>query len=556
MRTAKECLLLAILTAGLVTSSTAQNVAVETATPLPVRTSFAVTGGGYAGYDTAGSYAEGGTFSYRDDWEHFSDFLNVCTIGQPCGVYPMGLIEDWWPQGPSCLGMSCTEFRGGQVNLEGSFITPATTSEIQLEVPIRVSGNVTGRYEIGSSGPVHGGWPLWTVAFHGRGTAVLTMWGIGGNEVLIGYMTFSYTGKATAESSVFAIPTPGSEPTGLAFGGPYLYESEQGAFGIINQLDPSTGGVVRSFLSPSPTGFDGRSKPSDLVAADDHLFLTDVGTPGAGRVYEIDRGATTIFNSFSVPFRGGAIAADRARLFVADLDGSQILVTNHSGAAIRFLSTPFYPAGMVFDPKDNLLWLVDRSKELTISQITTKGALIRNCTGPWNPFGPGSWEPPTTTDGLGGISLRGSALYVAEVGGYKWEDPGPGTVSIVNSPTLTCSPPLPARARLDVMPNTFPNVLNVRNSGVLPAAVLSTAGFDATRIDPASIRFGDAGSEALPAKWALADVNHDGRTDLRLHFRIQETGIACDTTLVSIAGKTYGGMEIRGTDSVKVIPCR
>ncbi|HEX6505323.1 MAG TPA: hypothetical protein VF011_18920 [Terriglobales bacterium] len=523
---------------------------------------FPITGKGFAiqAFE-AGSSASGGNFDFSNTWYDYSIYLGWCTIGQQCGVPGVGLVNYWlWNQSPSCLGLTCTIYLSGEgTEIEGSFIPPATASSVEVQVPITVKGEVGGWYS-GHNGMYLSGWQLWDVTFTGKGTAVVDLVWLGfGDQLEITSFTYSFAGKATAHPLVSAISTPGQQPTGVSFIGQYLYESEQGALGAINQLDTRTGQVLRSFLSPSTTGFDGRSTPSDLTSINGHFFMTDVGTAGTGSVYEFDPTASTTFNSFSVPFRGGAITADKARLFIGDLDSTRLLVTSHSGKPIRSLSTTFNPAGVVFDPTDNLLWIVDHTQPMKIWQATTKGVPIRSCSGPWNPDAPVSYSQDIqAVDGLGGIALHGSSLYVAEVGGYQWWEWGvePGTISIVDSRNLSCSPALPTRVRLDVKPGSFPNVVNVNSNGMLPMTILSTAKFDATQIDPTTVRFGDTGTEATPNHWSLADVNGDGLSDLQMNFDVQQTGIACDTTLVSMTAKTYGGNEIRGTDSVKVIGCR
>ena len=104
--------------------------------------------------------------------------------------------------------------------------------------------------------------------------------------------------------------------------------SEDSGFRRIFTLNPTTGDVVTSFLAPSSTGLDGNGSPSDLVYDGvARLFVSNIeDAPGSGRVYEIDVAGTTIFSSFSLPFRGGAIAFDGTNLYIGDFDSQQILV--------------------------------------------------------------------------------------------------------------------------------------------------------------------------------------------------------------------------------------
>ena len=87
-------------------------------------------------------------------------------------------------------------------------------------------------------------------------------------------------------------------------------------------------------------------------------------------------------------------------------------------------------------------------------------------------------------------------------------------------------------------------------------AVLTTATFDAATVDPATVRFGAAGTEAKPNHYALEDVNGDGKADLVLQFRTQSTGIGCVTTSATLTGKTRRGMAIQGSDSIVTVGCK
>lgn len=55
---------------------------------------------------------------------------------------------------------------------------------------------------------------------------------------------------------------------------------------------------------------------------------------------------------------------------------------------------------------------------------------------------------------------------------------------------------------LDIKPGSCPNPLNLKSRGVLPAAILGTAGFNVVTIDPATIRL----EGVAPIRWSLEDV--------------------------------------------------
>lgn len=109
---------------------------------------------------------------------------------------------------------------------------------------------------------------------------------------------------------------------------------------------------------------------------------------------------------------------------------------------------------------------------------------------------------------------------------------------------------------VDIKPGRFPNSLNPASKGVLDVAVLTTHTFDATAVNPITVRFGRSGTEAAPVRFALEDVDRDGDMDLILHFRTQDTGIQCGDTSASITAQTLGGQTIEGFDSVRIAGCK
>jgi hypothetical protein len=113
----------------------------------------------------------------------------------------------------------------------------------------------------------------------------------------------------------------------------------------------------------------------------------------------------------------------------------------------------------------------------------------------------------------------------------------------------------PLAVSIDIKPGVFPNTVNPGSKGKLPVAILSTATFDATTVNAASVRFGVNGSEAVPVHVAQSDVNADGRTDLILQFLVSETGIVCGTTSGVLTAQAGGGAAIQGTDSIMTTGC-
>ena len=49
------------------------------------------------------------------------------------------------------------------------------------------------------------------------------------------------------------------------------------------------------------------------------------------------------------------------------------------------------------------------------------------------------------------------------------------------------------------------------------------------------------------------DVNGDGRVDLVLHFRLEDTSLGCTSVQGTLSGKTLAGQWIEGRDAVRML---
>jgi hypothetical protein len=67
--------------------------------------------------------------------------------------------------------------------------------------------------------------------------------------------------------------------------------------------------------------------------------------------------------------------------------------------------------------------------------------------------------------------------------------------------------------------DVHPDSVNLNSNGLITVVIFGAADFDAGRVDVGSVRFAGAGAE----QWVLVDANQDGRLDLQLKFRRQET---------------------------------
>lgn len=109
---------------------------------------------------------------------------------------------------------------------------------------------------------------------------------------------------------------------------------------------------------------------------------------------------------------------------------------------------------------------------------------------------------------------------------------------------------------IDIKPGDFKNSINPKLPGKIPVAILTTATFDATVVNPGTVRFGPTGIEAAPVQSAIEDIDGDTHADLILQFRSAQTGIACGHSSAVLTGETFSGQKIQGFDRIVTVGCK
>lgn len=127
------------------------------------------------------------------------------------------------------------------------------------------------------------------------------------------------------------------------------------------------------------------------------------------------------------------------------------------------------------------------------------------------------------------------------------EEYGEGYTKVTYNVTLNVYGSVPIA--IDIKPGSNPNSINLEAKGVIPVAILSTAGFDASTVDPTTVTFADAPS----IKSKMVDVDYDGDMDMLLYFNIKDLSLDANSTEATLTGETYEGMDIQGTDSVSIV---
>jgi hypothetical protein len=311
-------------------------------------------------------------------------------------------------------------------------------------------------------------------------------------------------------------------PTGLALKDTTLYLSTGFGFRdtyVISRLAQAVTGTIPTGNNPRDVSFDG----TNLLFSDlnDTVYTRDV--------------FGTLVSKFGIPFRGGGIATDGDSIWVGDIDVNQMVLANHSGVLFTTFATGQRLEAAVFDRSSHTLWVLTPF-DSTLYEMTTTGTIIRECATPYKP-GP---------FGLGGIALVADTFYIAFPQGG---DPFVGTTILtIDKASLVCTPSLVRNVNILIL---HPSVFVLRSNGLVALAILSDATFDATTVDASSVRFGHDGTEAIPRLSVLRDENRDGRVDMFLSFRLQDTGILCGDVSAVLTGRTTSGQLIRGSAAIE-----
>jgi hypothetical protein len=109
---------------------------------------------------------------------------------------------------------------------------------------------------------------------------------------------------------------------------------------------------------------------------------------------------------------------------------------------------------------------------------------------------------------------------------------------------------------VDVRPRSDGNRINPHSNQNINVSVFSAKGFEATDLDPKTVRFGATGSEATPIHVGRRDVDGDGRQDLIVRFQIQDLGIQCGDTSATLSAQTSSGLAIVGSSPIRTTGCK
>jgi hypothetical protein len=110
---------------------------------------------------------------------------------------------------------------------------------------------------------------------------------------------------------------------------------------------------------------------------------------------------------------------------------------------------------------------------------------------------------------------------------------------------------------IDIKPGSDPNCFNINGHGVIPVAILGSAEFDVTQINPLTLLFAGLEMRMRGNKGPLyhyEDVNGDGHLDMVCQFEDDPTFWTPGDGEADITGQLDDGTEFKGTDSICIVP--
>jgi len=304
-------------------------------------------------------------------------------------------------------------------------------------------------------------------------------------------------------------------PSGTILGSDTLVNTD------LYSINPDTGAVFDIQTMTFPEG-------GDVITAMEFVdrtlyagFTTEGIHSGGGEsslvTVDLLTGDVAMVGATGIPHPLGGLAYDGTTMYAASAGGSGSLYTIEleTGAATLIGDTGFSMTALEFGA-DGVLYGLARSRSPYANHLLT-----------------------VDTD-------TGAATDLGLIHGA----PGTGLVSLTSTP-----PMLPAiEVTIDIRPANKENPVDPRSEGKVKVAILATEDFDASTVDPSTVRFGMGA--APPVDSRLDAAHEDGGSDLVLKFDTQEAAISCGDTEAKLIGQTFDGIPVAGMDFIKTVGCQ
>jgi hypothetical protein len=130
-------------------------------------------------------------------------------------------------------------------------------------------------------------------------------------------------------------------------------------------------------------------------------------------------------------------------------------------------------------------------------------------------------------------------------------------VRISNTARVAAEFNVALEVQIDIKPGSEPNSINLSSAGVVPVAILSSATFDATTVNPESVSLAGARVRMVGKSahylCSAQDSNGDGILDLVCQVLTAQFMIEPGDSVAVLEAETNGGTLIRGQDSIQIV---
>jgi len=243
--------------------------------------------------------------------------------------------------------------------------------------------------------------------------------------------------------------------------------------------------------------------------------------------------------------QAGGVSSDAAPAGIAALSDSSVVVAGRFDGIATFGAGELNETTLTSDGSYDV-FLAQYNPDGTLAWVTQAGGtgwdegLAVSALSEGNAFVTGDFQGTATFDGGTLTSVSGTLdIFVAE---YE-ASPSVGELEV----------------DIDIRPGADPNVVNLGSHGVIPLAILSSAEFDATEVDPATVVL--AGSSVAirgRADRLMAheeDVNADGLLDLVVQVETENLNPEeFQNGYAELTGETYDGVAIVGRAEITIVP--
>ncbi len=149
---------------------------------------------------------------------------------------------------------------------------------------------------------------------------------------------------------------------------------------------------------------------------------------------------------------------------------------------------------------------------------------------------------PLATDQRGFPRPDESGETACDIGAYESGPSGSSALSVTIEIKPPATPPVP---------------INLGAGGVIPVAILSTATFDATQVNPSTISLSGSTVDLrgnFRPQCSVKDVNGDGLPDLLCQVAVSGTSLTPSSTIATLSAETDGGQTIQGQEAIRIVP--